>query len=146
MKRIVVLLVEDDPDDRELFRQAMSETDRSVEIEFANDGLEAYRKLQSGHPLPDIIFSDVNMPLMNGIQLLEKVKASRMLKYIPFVVYTTSSCATYKSQTDKLGAFDYIVKPCCFRQICTEIRQVLGKIKNKLTLWQVSCISAALFL
>ncbi len=131
MKRITsILLVDDDLDDRDLFSEALAIVDNTIRMEFAVNGLDALKKLESGSIHPDVIFSDINMPLMNGIQLLETIKKTGGLNTLPFVIYTTSANQNYQSQSQLFGAQHYIVKPTSFEKICTEIRLALDKVVN----------------
>lgn len=130
MKKINVLLVDDDLDDQEIFKEALQKVDPDIHIEFADNGIEAVKKLESGDGLPDVIFSDINMPLMNGTQLLEEIKKSNVLNGIPVVMYTTSSSTFNKAQSKALGALHYIVKPTCFDKICSEISFALSIISG----------------
>lgn len=133
MKKITsILLVDDDTDDRDIFSEALSIVDNSIVMEFAVNGQDALNKLQSGSVHPDIIFSDINMPIMNGIQLLEALKAIGELKSLPFIIYTTSANAHYQSQGQLFGAQHYIVKPTSFEKICVEIKTALDKIASSL--------------
>lgn len=129
MKKITsILLVDDDLDDREIFSEAISAVDDTIKVEFAVNGIEALKQLQSGNVKPDVIFSDINMPLMNGMQLLEEISKLSGLKMLPFIMYTTSSSKDYQLQSQKFGAQYYIVKPNSFEKICSEIRCALDKI------------------
>lgn len=129
MKKITtILLVEDDLDDRDIFSEALSTIDGSIRMEFASNGADALLKLQSGHFTPDAIFSDINMPKMNGIQLLEKIQNIDSLNRLPVIIYTTSSDPDYLSKSRLFGALYYIIKPNNFEKICSEIRVALDKI------------------
>lgn len=120
MKSIRLLMVDDDLEDQELFGQAVKEAGIVAHIEFASNGVEALEKIKTGK-LPDIIFCDINMPIMNGMQLLEEIKKSHEWSLIPMVMYTTSSSELHKSQCKRMGAAHYIVKPSCFSKMCQEI-------------------------
>lgn len=125
-----ILLVDDDLDDRDIFSEALAIIDRDIKMEFAVNGQDALNKLQSGKISPDIVFSDINMPVMDGMQLLEEMQKSKSLHELPFVVYTTSSSQNYQSKAKLQGAQHYIVKPTSFEKICIEIRQALQKFRN----------------
>ena len=119
-----ILLADDDPDDRFLFEEALSVADASVQLEVAVDGVDALEKLRSASGLPDVIFMDVNMPRMNGIDCLRELNGST-LKHIPVIMYSTSS--HYQKECFENGAIDYIEKPSDFEKLCTKLKMVLSK-------------------
>ena len=86
-----IVLIEDDPDDMELLQRIFSELGLANEILPFKNGLDAYTYLASSHEIPFIIFSDINMPVMNGIELRKKMQAySRAsLLTVPFIFITT---------------------------------------------------------
>ena len=121
-------MVDDDPEDQELFSQALGETAIPFHVEFASNGLEALKKIQESKALPDIVFCDINMPIMNGLQMLEEIKKADALSPIPVIIYTTSSSETFKLQSKALGAVNYITKPSSFSKMCEEIKNALKEI------------------
>jgi CheY-like chemotaxis protein len=128
MKAKVILLADDDADDVMLFKEALSEIDSSITCYTAENGEEAL-KLISGLLIdkPDVIFLDINMPLMNGWQFLSELKRDPFLEHIPVVMYSTSS---YKSDIDKsfmLGAICFFVKPGSFRELKSILQIILSE-------------------
>jgi len=119
--------VDDDQDDQMLFREALSEADNSIVYQAAFNGIDALEKLNSSEiPTPDLIFLDVNMPKMNGIDCLKEIKKSRTLENIPVLMYSTSSFSEYTKECFEYGALDYIVKPDDYAKLCTTIKQILN--------------------
>ena len=109
---IRILLVDDDDDDRELFRGAIEDIDPTIECIEANDGEKALELLLSDKKQrPDFIFLDLNMPRVNGFQCLKELKNNDNLKSIPVIIYTTSQRNEDKIKTRKMGAAYYITKP-----------------------------------
>jgi CheY-like chemotaxis protein len=117
-----ILLADDDPDDRFLFEEALAVADDSIQLQTAVDGVDALEKLHAGIGLPDVIFMDVNMPRMNGIDCLRELSGSTF-RSIPVIMYSTSS--HYKKECFENGAIDYIEKPSDFEQLCTKLKSVL---------------------
>lgn len=113
-----VLLIDDDTDEHELFSEQLTEYDKNFEVISAYNGLQAFRILEKISPY--CIFLDINMPIMNGLQVLKKLKGDERLKDIPVYVYSTSDGYNSKKPAIKLGALDYFQKP--------ESSQELGKI------------------
>lgn len=121
-----VFLVDDDQDDLFLFTEALTSVDDSIKLYSANDGFDALNKLQATQPPPDLIFLDLNMPRLNGIEFLSKVKASATLSDIPVIVYSTSDSNTHREKTFELGAVHYMVKQNSFKELCNELSVVLS--------------------
>ena len=121
----LVFLVDDDIDDQGLFLDALSEIDKDIQLVTAVNGVEALQKLSNELLVPDYIFMDLNMPLMNGIQCLKELKKVATLAKIPVVIYSTSSFSKDLEEAKKAGAFDYIIKPFSFPELCDRIRKVL---------------------
>jgi CheY-like chemotaxis protein len=112
------LVIDDDTDDRELFTEALASVDPIIECDQATDGAEALKRL-TGREIdrPDIIFLDINMPVMDGWQFLTRLKKDDVYKHIPVIVYTTSSTLKDKRIADDLGALCFITKPHAFGRL-----------------------------
>jgi len=110
MKRFEkVLLVDDDEDDREFLLQVLEDSFPDVACTIAVNGRDAFARLEGYRP--DIIFLDLNMPLMDGRQFLRLIKQHVDLAAIPVVILSTSSDMETISETKSLGAEDFITKP-----------------------------------
>ena len=110
MKRFEkVLLVDDDEDDREFLLQVLGESFPDVACTIAVNGRDAFARLEGYRP--DIIFLDLNMPLMDGRQFLRLIKQRIELAQIPVVILSTSSDLETITETKSLGAEDFIKKP-----------------------------------
>ena len=105
------MLIDDDEDDRDFFLQVMEEILPNVVCETASNGKVALDKLNSGPVLPDLIFLDLNMPLMNGRQFLKEIQNYGRLTDIPVVILSTSGDAQTIRDTLTLGARHFITKP-----------------------------------
>jgi CheY-like chemotaxis protein len=109
------LLVDDDRDDTELFTEAIEAVDASVRFYCATDGREALDKLSAKVIVaPDLIFLDINMPEMNGWQLLNRLKHDQDLKDIPVIMYSTSSQIKDRKDASASGALCFFTKPNSF--------------------------------
>ncbi|MCG8431442.1 MAG: response regulator [Candidatus Omnitrophica bacterium] len=111
---IDILLAEDNEDDIEIAQITFDRARIRNNLIVVKDGQEAWDYLMSagnGNPLPDLILLDINMPRMNGIELLQKLKGNEKLQLIPVVMLTSSKADVdvIKSYTD--GAAAYIAKP-----------------------------------
>lgn len=120
------LVVDDDADDREFFREAVSEVFPNAQCREAIDGVDALAKLRlASEQLPDYIFLDLNMPRMDGKSLLVELKKDCQFRQIPVIVFTTSSAPKDKEETQILGAASFITKPYEFDKLCKSIQSVL---------------------
>lgn len=80
------------------------------EVVTKTDGLEAYQWLQEGNR-PDIVISDINMPNMNGYELLEKLRGTPDMASVPIIMLSANEKTSEKIKSFQLGANDYMVKP-----------------------------------
>lgn len=125
-KSHTLFIADDDPDDVELFIEAVSRIDQSIKCYSAFDGEEALRKLKSDSELPDMIFLDLNMPRINGKQCLAEIKNSNKPRTIPVVIFSTSSLPHDIDDTRKLGASYFLTKPSNFDELCKELSQIIS--------------------
>lgn len=119
MKHIQVLLIEDNPGDAELTRQALSSSKLSIELKVLDDGEKALKYLRreppyQGAALPDLLLLDLNLPKVSGEEVLREVKADKALRALPVVVLTSSDAETEVSRCYAAGANCYVVKPVDF--------------------------------
>ena len=116
LKAYEVLLVEDSPGDVELTREAFRDANRAIRLHVASDGVEAlaFLRKEGGHamaPRPDFILLDLNLPKMNGRELLAIIKADENLRTIPTVILTTSDAEADVLMGYQLQANAYLNKP-----------------------------------
>ena len=123
----LLLLADDDEDDRMLFLEALSQINPAIKCTMAKNGKEALLILQSDmFELPDYIFLDLNMPVMNGLKCLMEIKKISLLKHIPVIIYSTSSEEEFKDAGKRLGALDFFVKPSDFSGLIKYLKKILG--------------------
>jgi chemotaxis family two-component system response regulator Rcp1 len=113
---IDVLLVEDSPGDVRLTQVAFREANRSIHLHVASDGVEAMAFLRQEGPLgdnprPDLILLDLNLPKMDGREVLARIKDDESLKSIPTVILTTSDADVDIQKSYELQANSYVCKP-----------------------------------
>jgi len=118
------LVVEDSPTMRQLIVFALQRI-RGMRVDEAANGLEAIRKLAPPAWF-DIILTDVNMPIMDGLKLIQRIRADSELQSIPIVVITTESAAADRERALALGASAYITKPIQAPQVIQTVRELLG--------------------
>lgn len=127
-KPVDILLVEDNPGDVELVREALSEGSVCSTLHVARDGVEAMRFLKSrdDRPCPDIILLDLNLPGKSGREVLEEIKADPELMSIPVVVLTSSKSEEDISRSYHLHANCYVTKPVNFDSFMRVVRSIEG--------------------
>jgi chemotaxis family two-component system response regulator Rcp1 len=113
---IEVLLVEDSPGDVRLTQEAFRETNEGIHLNVATDGVEAmaFLKRTGAHvsaPRPKIVLLDLNLPRMDGREVLARIKDDESLKTIPVVILTTSDAEADISRSYELQANCYLTKP-----------------------------------
>lgn len=128
MELKVVMIVDDDADDRLFFKEAVQELDASVSCLEATDGVQALKVLKQQHVLPQYLFLDLNMPIMNGIEFLKKISVDPVLKCIPIIVYTTSVSPDDMKVTSELGARYYLPKTAEISKLPTKLQFAINMV------------------
>lgn len=118
-----ILQIDDDYDDCEFFEQALKAVSDAHYTAVTNP-LDALRLLINKEIMPDLIFLDVNMPLMSGPELLTEIKKRDMIKNIPVIILSTAPLIS-KNNEKVLGAKDFLVKPNTFSELKNMIRNTL---------------------
>ncbi len=115
-KPFVILLVDDDPDCRMLIRDAIASVHLDCQVREVPNGAEAMKYLRRAEPYseaprPDLIYLDVEMPKMNGHEVLKAIKSDERLKEIPVVMMTGLDDDNTKRRAARCGANSYTIKP-----------------------------------
>jgi two-component system response regulator len=118
-----ILLVEDNPDDEALTLRALVKNNICNEIIVAHDGAEALERLR-GTGLPALVLLDLNLPKVNGLEVLRRVRSEPRTRRLPIVVLTTSVEEQDLITSYDLGANSYIRKPVDFAQFTEAVRQL----------------------
>jgi two-component system, response regulator len=119
--RLLVLLVEDNPDDERMTLRALKKSELDVEVVVARDGVEALDRLFSrnayeGHPpiRPSVVLLDLKLPKVGGFEVLEAMRGHEETRFIPVVVLTSSDETPDIEKAYRFGANSYIAKPVEF--------------------------------
>lgn len=124
-KILTLLLVDDDEDDREFFSMIAGENDCNV-ITF-NDGLHFLEKVSNNNmEKPDLIFLDINMPLMSGLECLQHLRQVESYKEIPVVIYTTSGNDQDIDDARTYGANAFMKKPNSMKELKKNISSLIS--------------------
>lgn len=124
-KRMNILYIDDDAEDREIFRDAVLSIDQKIVLNTANDGLDGIKVLEELTVVPDFIFLDINMPRMNGKQFLIEIRQTIRLRTIPVIIYSTTTQPGEIELCKKLGAKDFLVKPDKFERLRSYLTEIL---------------------
>jgi len=113
-QEIDILLVEDNPNDAELTLRALKKSDLGARLVIARDGAEALEYLLGNRPRPRVVFLDLKLPKIDGIEVLRRVRAEERTRSLPIVVLTSSQEERDINECYKLGVNSYVVKPVEF--------------------------------
>jgi CheY-like chemotaxis protein len=118
-----ILLVEDDVDDQEFFCEVLQLVKPALELEIVTNGREALKKIKER--LPDFIFLDLNMQVMDGFEFLQELRSIEKYNNIPAIVLTTSDHPNDIERSKKLGAIQYFTKPTNAKTLLKDICDVV---------------------
>ena len=129
MPEKIILYVDDDPDDTELFCEVVKERHPEFNVKAANNGFEAIKQLHKGkshHSLPCLIVMDINMPIFNGKDAMLQIKRDSQFKTIPIVMFTTSPQQPDDSIFAEHGV-DIIQKPANYELLKSVVDNLLSR-------------------
>lgn len=131
---ITILVADDDPDDRQLTKEAFDEAKLTNDLRFVEDGVEVFDYLNrrgkfadpKSSPWPSILLLDLNMPKMDGREVLQKLQEGDRYRTIRVIVMTTSKAEEDILRSYRLAASSYITKPITFEAL-VQVVQALGR-------------------
>ncbi|UWX54394.1 response regulator [Maribacter litopenaei] len=125
-------MADDDSDDRAFFSDALSEIPISTSIEEFSNGVDLMSfLLNKENKIPDVIFLDLKMPMMDGFECLSDIRDLDSLKNIPVVIYSTSFHQKDVDRLKEMGATLYLKKPSSFNQLKTLLHKCLSYLAQK---------------
>lgn len=128
-KPLRILIIDDSPSDRMLFREMLKEINEAFIFLSAKDGVSAITQLTAdGAEIPDIIFLDFSMPLMNGIETLEAIKKHDHLQPVPVIMYSAGEKDSYEPMARKLGAFECLKKSIEIEKGTEDLKSVIYQV------------------
>jgi CheY-like chemotaxis protein len=124
----LILIGEDDIDDKEILEEIFLSIDPSIRLTFINDGQKLVSFLENAMPenFPGLIILDYNMPHLNGAEILESLQQNAKVKNIPKIIWSTANADGFKNICLQLGACEYLVKPSRFSDLESMIKQMLA--------------------
>jgi len=117
MEYKIIFHVDDDQDDIDFFAYTVNQLSAAASCFSFTDTAIALQKLISGEIIPDLIFLDLNMPVINGQEFLIKLKAINLLCNIPVIILSTSSDFNTIQELKSNGAFDFLTKPSGLKEL-----------------------------
>ena len=120
----IILLVDDDEDEHEIFLSALNHTVNQYKFVSAHSCEETINLLKTLNP--DYIFIDVNMPRTNGMTCLEEIKKIGRISHVPVYMYSTGMNAHDGEKAMQLGAIDYILKPNSVSSLSTVLKKIIN--------------------
>ncbi|MGM8362454.1 response regulator [Flavobacterium sp. ARAG 55.4] len=112
-----LLLIDDDTDDQEIFISAIEIVSAEMICTAMTDASAALEKLLTSELQPDVIFVDLNMPIMNGQEFVSRLKKVEQFQSVPVIIFSTSASPETIANTKELGAADFITKPNSFNDL-----------------------------
>ncbi|TDW46652.1 response regulator receiver domain-containing protein [Flavobacterium sp. 270] len=125
MKFKNIFHIDNDPDDTEFFFAAALEACSNVSVDVFFDARRALEKLSDMSIIPDAIFLDLNMPMMDGFQFLKEIKCLSGAQSIPIIILSTSSQPETIDAAKKMGAEGFITKPSDYYQLVDILKSYL---------------------
>ncbi|MBM1104570.1 response regulator [Aurantibacter crassamenti] len=127
----LIFLTDDDRDDLTMFQEALLEIDSNIRFKGFENGVELMeRLLKVDEELPNAIYLDLNMPLMNGEECVDDIRAEARFNEIPIIIYSSYVDELKMDIIQKKGANLYLVKPSSFDNLKSALRKSLGYVQT----------------
>jgi CheY-like chemotaxis protein len=121
----LIVLVEDNPDDEALTLMALEKQNLAKDVVVLHDGVEALEFLLSpDNPLPDLVLLDINMPKVDGLEVLRRLRSEPRTAFLPIVLLTASDEERDVRDGYRFGANSYMRKPVSFDQLSDAVRHL----------------------
>ncbi len=131
MRKLHIIITEDDDDDQWIVGQSFRNNTNYGRIDLLSNGLQLLEFLRDeNNALPDAILTDINMPLMDGIQALTHISEDPKLRHIPTFVYSTSINPAYEAKCKELGIKAFLIKPYEISEFDKIPVQILEKLEE----------------
>jgi CheY-like chemotaxis protein len=122
---LTIFYTDDDQEDLEFFKEIIDTLDVNVNVVTQRNGQQLINALNNPPPTPHVVFLDINMPGMNGFEILKHVRNSLNNKHLPIVMFSTSGDETAIEKSRELGASYYVQKSSAFEQLKKSIEHAL---------------------
>ncbi len=128
-RQISVMVVDDSPSVRHITSKSIKNA--GWQVFPAKDGLEAFEALQAGDALPDIVLTDVEMPRMDGYELLASIRSHEDLKHLPVIMITSRASEKHRQRAAELGVSEYMTKPFDDSVLTEKIKLLVDSYRTK---------------
>ncbi|GGJ70152.1 response regulator [Deinococcus aquiradiocola] len=126
MPDFTVLLVEDNANEAMLMEEACLMSDQPFRMQLARDGVEAIAALRDERDVPGLVLLDLNMPRMNGLEVLRVMKRDPLLRAVPVVILTNSASPEDVDRCYEAGANAYVTKPLDVLEFFADVQKLLN--------------------
>ncbi|WP_238160822.1 response regulator [Flavobacterium cupreum] len=127
-----IVIAEDDSDDADVMYETFNKNPNFGKVSLVSNGEELLNYLKNtSNAIPDVILTDINMPILDGIEALQRILNDADLKTIPCFVYSTSINPAYKEKCDVLGVKAYLIKPYSFEAFEEIPKNILTLIEHE---------------
>ncbi|HMK02717.1 MAG TPA: response regulator [Ferruginibacter sp.] len=127
-KQPTIFLIDDDIDDQEIFLYVMKKIVPEATYVFARDGMDGLEKINEGSFKADVIFLDVNMPRMDGLECLTELRKINSLEHVPIYIYSTSGELDMPEKCKTLGCTGFIKKHINTDDVKKEFEKIIANI------------------
>lgn len=125
-KKLSIVIAEDDSDDGEIMVDSFKRNGGFSQIALVRNGVELLEFLKAAAQKPDIILTDINMPLMSGIEALEEISDNPLLNTIPAFVYSSTLNPVYEMKCMELGTKGFLIKPLSLQEFDEIPKRIIG--------------------
>lgn len=125
-----IMVVDDDLDDIQLFQEALTEIEPALECKIAGNGMEALALLESAIVKPDLIFVDMNMPLLNGKDFIKMIRQNKIYNSIRLFLYSTADMSSQQPELVSIGASGFLRKPTSYIALRDGLSEVIHGFYN----------------
>ncbi|MGB7393480.1 MAG: response regulator [Pricia sp.] len=125
-----VFLVDDDLDDQDFFAEALSELNYRIRLKLFQSGSGLMKRLHSAQELPDIVFLDLHMPMMDGEDCLKAIRSEEKFETLPIIVYSTIFDLPKIESLFDMGANRYLQKPLSYRALVASLKRAIESVES----------------
>lgn len=120
-----ILLVDDDPDDAEIFMEAIDAIDKDIVCHISTNPVKAFEELKASEKLPDLLFLDINMPCLNGLDFLQQLKNDFRLRDIEVILISSPSEEIIRKLSPKYDIGKYMAKPNSYSEFVAQLKGII---------------------
>ena len=132
---LYIIIAEDDPDDADIVQNSFEKNKLYSRVKVVTNGKELLGFLENNpNDIPDVILTDINMPIMNGMEALKEISENVRLQLIPSFVYSTTANPAYEQRCKDLGIYGFLIKPYTIEEFDMIPSEIISILTAKLSL------------